>query len=73
MPNRKERRARAARERKTPGYLEAVLREGLRLRDRSGSGLFHVFVQHDDGCDLLNGRGACNCDPDITSRPDRVS
>jgi hypothetical protein len=24
-----------------------------------------VTIAHDDWCDLLNGRGPCNCDPDI--------
>lgn len=25
----------------------------------------HVSIAHDDWCDLLAGRGACNCDPDV--------
>ena len=27
-----------------------------------------VTVEHDDWCDLLSGRGYCNCDPDIRLR-----
>jgi hypothetical protein len=25
----------------------------------------HIDVFHDDWCALLNGTGACNCDPDV--------
>ena len=25
----------------------------------------HVLVYHDDGCAQLEGRGPCDCDPDI--------
>jgi hypothetical protein len=28
-------------------------------------GLHHVNVYHDDWCDLLAGRGPCNCNPDV--------
>jgi hypothetical protein len=28
-------------------------------------GIVHIDVAHDDWCDLLNGRGKCNCNPEI--------
>ena len=30
-----------------------------------GPGVYHLIVRHDDWCDLLCGRGLCNCNPDI--------
>jgi hypothetical protein len=68
--NRKERRAQAARERKLPGYYDAVLRQLVEIEPGK---LTHVFVQHDEWCALLKGRGDCNCNPDVSSRSDRVS
>lgn len=35
------------------------------------AGLHVVEVCHDDWCDLLNGRGECNCEPEI-ERPERL-
>jgi hypothetical protein len=29
-------------------------------------GLHYCSIAHDDWCDFLNGRGECNCNPDIT-------
>ena len=29
--------------------------------------VYESRVMHDDWCDLLNGKGFCNCDPDITT------
>jgi hypothetical protein len=29
-------------------------------------GVFVVNIQHDDWCDLVNGRGECNCEPEIS-------
>ncbi len=26
----------------------------------------HVSIAHDDWCDMLAGRGPCNCDPKVT-------
>lgn len=28
-------------------------------------GNYHYRILHDDWCDRLNGRGSCNCDPEI--------
>ena len=30
--------------------------------------LHRLQIQHDDWCDMLNGHGYCNCDPNIVLR-----
>lgn len=32
-------------------------------------GLHEVDVMHDDWCDMLKGKGTCNCDPEVRLRP----
>ena len=29
----------------------------------------NLNIQHDDGCDRLNGVGPCNCDPEVVIYP----
>lgn len=29
-------------------------------------GLHHINVYHDDWCDLVNNRGPCNCNPEVS-------
>lgn len=29
------------------------------------SAIYEINVYHDDWCDLLSGKGECNCDPEI--------
>lgn len=44
-------------------YLEKVMQEATK---KEGAGkVLSVTVKHDDWCNLLNGTGGCNCDPDI--------
>jgi hypothetical protein len=30
-----------------------------------GGKFYHIDTRHDDWCDLLAGKGPCNCDPEI--------
>jgi hypothetical protein len=50
-----------------PGYLNELLRQGIEAKRTQGAGLYIATVAHDDWCDLLNKRGACNCNPDVTT------
>lgn len=50
--------------RKDPKYLDRV-RERLRATPLWPGGVNHVLVYHDDWCDMLKGRGACNCNPEV--------
>jgi hypothetical protein len=49
-----------------PRYLEKV----EQLRDihpvLQQPGLHHINVAHDDWCNLLRGKGECNCNPNVT-------
>ena len=45
-------------------YLEQMLREAQNL-DLSKPGVFVAEVSHDDWCNLLKGKGPCNCNPDV--------
>ena len=44
-------------------YMPAVLEHAEVL----GPGVHHVEIRHDDWCSLLNGRGVCDCAPDVES------
>jgi len=52
-----------------PAYLEQVLE--MYLAGERPVGVYAVTVRHDDWCDLLNGRGPCNCDPQV-DEPEQV-
>ena len=60
--NRKERRAA-----RLPRYTKKML-DALQGRQLT-PGLHVVRILHDDWCDLLAGRGPCNCDPDVRLPP----
>ncbi len=47
---------------KLPKYLPLVIAASER---RDGSGIYHIEIRHDLWCDLLNGRGECNCNPEL--------
>jgi hypothetical protein len=50
------------------GYLDEALAKGLQaLADGTMTpGFVHTMdVYHDDWCDLLAGKGPCNCNPDV--------
>jgi len=47
-----------------PNYLAPLLAEAQRLKP----GVHMAHVMHDDWCDQLNGRGTCNCEPEIKIR-----
>jgi hypothetical protein len=50
------------------GYMEEVLRQVMNL-DLSRPEAYVTEVAHDDWCNLLAGKGACNCNPEVTIRP----
>lgn len=50
---------------KAARYLDALLKQAESVEK---PGLHHVTVSHDGWCNLLAGRGPCNCNPDV-SRP----
>ena len=45
-----------------PKYVEEILK--LQPIIKPGT-VTHVTVYHDDWCDLLNGKGQCNCKPTV--------
>ncbi len=47
-------------------YAKKILALGLTLRPGQ---LVETDVAHDPWCDMLNGRGFCNCDPTVAVRP----
>jgi len=51
---------------KIPVATERAIQAGIIRRGQ----LAHVYVAHDDWCDLLAGKGPCNCNPDVQVRPD---
>jgi hypothetical protein len=50
-----------------PAYLRKLL-AAAELAAQPGT-LKHIEVRHDDWCDLLNGRGKCNCNPAVHAGP----
>lgn len=64
--NRKQRRAAEAAGRKQGVGYASRLFAGMDSLPLTGVAL--TTVQHDSWCDKLNGRGACNCNPDVTRR-----
>lgn len=59
--------------RKVPRYVAKVLALAATLP--SEPAVHHMTVLHDDWCDLLNGRGACNCEPElgpVSTEPPKV-
>lgn len=62
-----EKRRRAAR-RGAPAYLGKLIAEceAGRIPTKPGAALA-VSILHDDWCDLMNGRGVCNCEPEIST------
>lgn len=53
-----------------PHWLIKILAEpeDYGVTSKPGS-VVHTEVLHDACCDRLNGRGPCNCDPDIRRIP----
>ena len=50
----------------------AILSQIERSRDKLKPGTVHLIdVRHDAWCDLLAGRGQCNCNPEVQT-PSRV-
>lgn len=47
-----------------PKYLDEVIKRGQAILDEE-PGVYEATVFHDDWCDLLNGKGPCNCEPEV--------
>ena len=45
-------------------YMETLLKQ-LGDTDLSKGGLFMAEIAHDDWCNLLTGKGECNCNPEV--------
>lgn len=45
----------------TPNYLSDLVSQAAKLAGKPG--LHHVTILHDDWCQLLAGKGLCNCNP----------
>ncbi len=50
-----------------PNYLPLVIVELERLAKIGLPRVYHISIRHDDWCDLLNGRGKCNCNPKLVA------
>lgn len=46
---------------KIPAYAADLLRQAMNLNP----GLHLVSIIHDEWCDLLAGKGPCNCNPEM--------
>lgn len=53
------------RHRKTTNYLDSPYLAALRKLATTPGTVQCVEILHDDWCDVLNGRGHCNCNPVI--------
>jgi hypothetical protein len=55
------------RKRLLPKYAGPVIEQGLAGLDNGTMtpGLYEITVRHDSWCDLMAGRGPCNCDPAV--------
>lgn len=57
---------------KRPTYIDEVIRLALSGGLKPGT-VSAVTIAHDDWCDLINGRGGCNCDPDLEVKKQRLA
>jgi hypothetical protein len=48
---------------KDRGNYLAQLLAALERGDLPSGGVCHAYVEHDDWCRLLKGKGECNCNP----------
>lgn len=59
----------------SPKYMPALVAAAVTARMLQPGTAYIVKILHDDWCDLLAGRGPCNCDPEVQApmpcpRPD---
>ena len=68
------RRNRERRAKGPPKYADAVIAAALEALDKGtmkpGS-VWTINVRHDDWCQLLAGKGPCNCNPEVRP-PERI-
>lgn len=69
MTNRKQRRS--AKHNPTANYQQSPYLAALSALAVEPGTIQRVEIQHDDWCDLLNGRGYCNCNP-VVCAPELV-
>ena len=69
MSNRKQRRS--AKHKTTANYLQSPYLAALAALSVEPGTIQRVDIHHDDWCDLLHGRGYCNCNP-VVSAPELV-
>ena len=69
MTNRKQRRS--AKHNPTANYQQSPYLAALSALAVEPGTIQRVETQHDDWCDLLNGRGYCNCNP-VVCAPELV-
>ena len=50
---------------KLSNYMVKILDQVNAANFKAG-GVSSIHVQHDDWCNMLNGKPNCNCNPDIT-------
>jgi hypothetical protein len=53
---------------KTPKSLKKIgnyLPKVIASLNGETAGIFDSVVRHDDWCDLINGKGECNCNPTV--------
>lgn len=50
-----------------PQYLKEIMDEFMGKDAEVVPGVYMINVYHDNWCDQLNGRGICNCNPDVVT------
>ncbi len=63
----KHNRERRKQNRQLPKHVGPVIASAQGLKP----GFYMVNVRHDDNCNLLKGKGPCNCNPEVRP-PERV-
>jgi hypothetical protein len=54
---------------KVPHYTSKLLAVAELAHSRGQRGLIHIEIRHDSWCALLQGRGPCNCNPEVHAGP----
>jgi hypothetical protein len=70
--NRRDRRAAAARARRSggrTGYEHRLMSAGLALADQLRGKVVYSIIEHDQWCGIYRGKG-CNCVPNMSLVPD---
>lgn len=49
-------------------YVDKVTEVTTEFAKQNPTGVHHIHVFHDDWCDLIQGKGVCNCNP-VVKKP----